>query len=101
MNESAYLSLLRTLGFTPTAKRALLKHQKGLPSIYFNVDREGAVYFTVRSAHYAAFSKDLWSVIGPRQKKDNTPQLMTLVPVAGHEKAALASIIGWRAPDRR
>ena len=100
MNESAYMLLFRDLGYLGTPKRALLSHPKGLPSIYFNVNREGTVYFAVRSAHHQALSKDLWSVTEPQQKKDNTPNLMTLVPAVGREKAAFSSIIGWRAPGR-
>lgn len=97
MNESGFVALFQELGFIPTAKRALLRHPRGLPSIYFNVSRQGTVYFAVRAAHRQAFSRDLWSQIPPQQKKDDHPNLVTLIPREGREREAFASIVGWRA----
>ena len=95
MDESGYASLFKELGFIPTPKRTLLRHPKGLPRLYFNVARDRSAYFAVRSADYKAFSRALWSVIAPQQKKDNDPSLMTLTPRDGREREALASLIGW------
>ena len=79
MNESEYLALFRDLALDTPVKRALLKHAKGLPKIYFNVKRDGSVYFAVRSEHYAAFSDALWRVTGPQQKKDDKPDRKSVV----------------------
>lgn len=94
MNEPEYLVLFRELSFNRAKKRALLKHPNGLPALYFNVKRDGSVYFAVPSKYYRAFSATLWGVIAPQQKKDDTPNLMTLVPRVGREHEALVSIIG-------
>ena len=94
MNELGYAALFRELSFNRTKKRALLRHPSGLPALYFNVKRDGTVYFAVRSEHYRAFSPAYWNVIAPQQKKDDTPNLMTLVPRGGREREAFVSIIG-------
>lgn len=95
MNESAYYALFKSLGFSSTTKRKLLRHPKGLPSIYFNVSRDGLVYFAVRAAHQRAFLPNLWTELEPQQKKDASPNLVTLVPKEGRERDAFAGIIAW------
>lgn len=94
MNESAYLSLFRDLGFLGFEKRKLLRHRRSLPSVYFNVSRLGMVYFVARASQRGAFARELWTEIEAQQKKDDVPNLITLVPRTGREREAFSSLIG-------
>ena len=80
MNEPGYLALFGELHFSRIQKRALLKHPRGLPALYFNAS--------------PCFRGGSLGVIGPQQKKDDTPRLMTLVPRRGRERKAFVSVIG-------
>jgi hypothetical protein len=94
MSVEEYVALFAGLKFDPPERGKLLRHPQDVPRIYFNVKRDGGVSFAVRTADHAAFKRALWMVIEPQQKKDNDPNLMTLVPRDRLEREAFASIIG-------
>jgi uracil-DNA glycosylase len=94
LNSGAYSELFRKLGFKDIEPRKTLKHpEHPVPSLYFNRKRDGSVYFTGYQRDKPYFSQDLWVFLKPQQKKDDVPSLITVVPHAGKEKEAFASLL--------
>ena len=99
MDASTYERLLDELGFDPVERRKTLKHpQLTIPSLYFNVKRDGTVYFTGLTAQKSFYSPQMWTAIGPQQVKDDKPNLFTVVPKPGYEKQALARLLASGCP---
>lgn len=85
--------ILRELGFHNIEVRKVLKHAKPIPSLYYNRDGQGVVYFTGRRKDEMRYLPDLWIEVDPRQSKDKDPNLMTMRPRQGRERMAIASIL--------
>jgi hypothetical protein len=94
MNVSGFESLLQELGFTAVERRKKLRHASDPPTVYFNVKRNGDVYFTAYRKDLDRFSDALWLEIPAQQKKDQDRQLVTLLPVDGKETQAFLNILG-------
>ena len=98
MNFSAYVTMLRGLGFAQVRRGFLLKHPGLLPSVHFNKKGNaksdtGRVYFTTFRTDLDSFPPELWQEISPQQKKDQPPRFRTLVPVNGKELAAFQGLL--------
>ena len=98
MNFSAYVTMLRGLGFAQVRRGFLLKHPGLLPSVHFNKKGNaksdtGRVYFTTFRTDLDSFPPELWQEISPQQKKDQPPRFRTLVPVDGKELAAFQGLL--------
>lgn len=96
-DESQYRQAFRALGYADTGMWKVMKHSTtAVPSMYFNRSASGRISFVVHSKDFAFFQPDLWKVIGPEKSKDDKPDLMTLVPVAGSEVQAFQSLLAPR-----
>ena len=94
-NSEAYFELFKKLGFEDVELRKTLKHSgvPGMPSLYFNRKRDGAVYFTGYKRDKRCFDTDLWAFIPAQQKKDDVPSLITVIPKPGSERQAFESLL--------
>jgi hypothetical protein len=93
MNDSAYKTMLESLGFTTVERGRKLQHASGPPTLYFNRKRNGDVYFTGYQADRDVYTPDLWRDLAPQQSKDAKPELITLLPVENREREAFRDFI--------
>ena len=93
MNSDAYVEMFRKMGFTDIQLRKTLKHVKPIPSLYFNRDGDAFVSFVGYVKDKASFPVNLWERIPPRKKKDDRPDVMTVVPKPGCERAAFEALL--------
>ncbi len=94
MNSDAYFMIFRELGFHDIELRKKLKHRRGVPTVYFNRQLGGKVYFAIMAKERDMFRDNLWVFIDACQKKDDKPNIRTVVPKIGKERLAFADIIG-------
>jgi hypothetical protein len=97
MNSSAYEKLFRDLGFTQIQRGRLLSHPSVVATVYFNCKRNGETYFTGQAKNKDKFPSDLWQRLPPKQKKDDKPGLITVVPVEGKEREAFQALLRGRS----
>jgi hypothetical protein len=93
MNVSAYETLLRELGFTSIERSKKLRHPYEPPTLYFNWSRGGNVYFTGYRIDREFYADHLWREIPAQQKKDGTPDLITVLPEEGKEREAFSNFL--------
>jgi len=87
--------MLRELGFGNIEVGRVLRHTTApIPSLYYNRDREGVVYFTGRKKDLGRYSAVVWVQVEPRQKKDRKPDLINMRLRQGKERAAFVSLLG-------
>jgi hypothetical protein len=88
--------ILRELGFgnIEVGRVLRLTGTTAMPTLYYNRDRQGVVYFTGRKKDLGRYPSALWVEVEPRQKKDRRPDLITLRLRQGKERAALVSLLG-------
>ena len=90
--KEEYTDLFRRLGFYDIETGKTLKHQKPIPSIYFNC-RYGAVSFVAYRRDKHRYRPKLWDQLPPQKKKDAKHNLMTIVPKVGKEQEAFEEIL--------
>ena len=93
MNPTAYATLFRELGFQRWEHRKKLRHKSLDVTLYFNCRRDGFVWFTAYSRDRAQFADAFWQSVPAPQKKDARPDLCTLVPRPGRERAAFEDLL--------
>jgi len=93
MNDTAYKTMLGSLGFTAVERGRKLQHPSAPPTLYFNRKRGGDVYFTGYRADRDVYSPELWRDLPPQQAKDAKPELITVLPVEGKEAEAFSNFI--------
>ena len=86
--------ILRELGFGNIEVGRVLRHATPIPSLYYNRDQQGVVYFTGRKKDLGRYSSSVWVQVEPRQKKDRKPELITMRLRQGKERAAFVSLLG-------
>ena len=71
-----------------------LKH-KGilLPSLYFNRNKDGVVYFVGYKSDDQRYPARLWKRLPPQKGKDKKPNLVTIVPKVGREREAFMELL--------
>ena len=92
MNKEEYIDLLQALGFHNIEVYKTLKHRKPIPSLYFN-HRYGLISFVAYVQDEYRFPAHLWERIPPEKKKDDKPNLITMVPKAGRERQAFEDLL--------
>lgn len=97
MNVSAYEGLFIELGFTAVERGKKLRHINDPPTLYFNWKRGGEVYFTGQRSDRDVYFEELWREIPAQQKKDSTPELITVLPVDGKERQAFNDFLNRSA----
>ncbi|MBU1664000.1 MAG: AAA family ATPase [Gammaproteobacteria bacterium] len=95
MNFDAYIKLFRDLGFSEFLLTKTLKHKNNMCPVYFNRNGDG-IYFTIHKNNISLFNDDLWDFIDARKKKDDKPNLRTVVPKAGKEQAAFQNLLSHK-----
>jgi hypothetical protein len=93
-----YEFLLKKLGFAQVVRGKKLVHDSQPPTIYFNCSREGVVYFTAYRKDEACFIPRYWLRLLPMQKKDDVPELITVLPVPLREEDAFLDFLSRAAP---
>ena len=93
-SKEQFTDLFRELGFHNIESRKTLKHRRPIPSLYFNNNREGAVYFTGYKKDQYRYPDHLWIPLPPQQDKDMRPSLITVIPKAGKEREAFRALLG-------
>ncbi len=92
MNKEEYIDLFRALGFHNIEIYKTLKHRKPISSLYFN-HKYGFVSFVAYAQDEHRFPAHLWERIPPQKKKDDKPNLITIVPKAGRERQAFEDLL--------
>ena len=92
MNKEEYIDLFQGLGFYNIEIYKTLKHRKPIPSLYFN-HRYGLVSFVAYTQDEYHFPAHTWERIPPQKKKDDKPNLITVVPKAGREREAFRALL--------
>ena len=92
LSKEQYTDVFRELGFYDISTGKTLKHQKSIPSIYFN-SKYGAVFFVVYAKDRHRFHSSLWKQIPPQRRKDAKPKFLTVVPRGGKEHEAFKQLL--------
>ena len=92
LSKEQYTDVFGELGFYDISTGKTLKHQKAIPSIYFN-SKYGAVFFVVYAKDKHRFQSSLWKQIPPQRRKDAKPKLITVVPRDGKELEAFKQVL--------
>jgi hypothetical protein len=93
MDALAYERLLKELGFVGAVRRRKVRHPSDPATLYFNVNRNGDVYFTGYGRDRQFIAIELWTEIPAQQRKDDDKKFIALVPAAGREAEALRDFL--------
>jgi HNH endonuclease len=93
MNGDQFMDLFDSLRFEVAEYRLLLRHPALTCSLYFNRRRDGLVYFTGYRKDAARFPPGDWERMPAQQKKDDRPELITVRPLPGRERAAFERLL--------
>ena len=92
LSKEQYTDVFKELGFYDISTGKTLKHQKSIPSIYFN-SRYDSVFFLVYARDKHRFHSSLWKQIPPQRRKDAEPKFLTVVPRDGKELEAFKQVL--------
>ena len=92
-NKDDYIALLQELGFETPRRGLTLKHRKPVPSVYFNIKRDGSVYFVTHIKDRSLFSSEHWMDLPAQQAKDRENHLVTKRPIPGCERTAFQHLL--------
>ena len=98
MAAEAFVILFDALGIydhqgAPNLGRTLKCDGRVLPSLYFNRNREGVVYFTAYIHDEGYLPESLWERIPDFRLKSGDSGRLNIVPRAGRERRAFQSLL--------
>lgn len=77
----------------PNTGRVMRHPDVDLPRFYFNRNRNGLVYFAAKLYDQEYFPEDHWDRMPYNLVKDSDGIRLNIVPIAGRERRAFASLI--------
>ena len=92
LSKEQYTDVFKELGFYDISTGKTLKHQKSIPSIYFN-SRYDSVFFVIYAKDKHRFHSSLWKQLPPQRRKDTKPKLLTVVPRDGKKLEAFKQLL--------
>lgn len=95
MNSEVYPELLQSLEFVdPTVTKKLRHREREVPTMYFNHNQAGLVYFTTYLRDKGMFPDDLWEIFERQvKKKDRDPKFRNIVPKQSMESRAFSALV--------
>ena len=97
MNAEGYVQIFNALDFYgvngPNDGKLLRHKHRPIPRLYFNRNRAGDIYFVGYLDEESRFPRQHWDRIPPQKGKDDKPNLITIVPKAGRERASIADLL--------
>ena len=106
MTSETFVDLFDELGIydhqrAPNLGRTLKYGGADLPSLYFNRNREGVVYFTGYMEDKGYFRESLWEEIPDHRLKLSDGGRLNIIPMAGRREACLSVFIRFPSTNLR
>ena len=97
LDAVGYIEVFAELGFEkkekPNDSKPLRHERIRVPSLYFNRNKDRGIYYVGYKSDEQRYPARLWKRLSPQKDKDDKPNLITIVPMAGREREAFMELL--------